>query len=216
MPPDFETSPQPRPLPIISEETRRRLLEDLTLDKPFEIAVYQEKRTPPTDALDNLAEGAIDELAAANPHLIQSLFEALSKTYSYPSGEVSRSKIDAATKGMAIVLKAYDIETGLKLLPNFSKLTAEDVQQTVIPTQQENMVPVGIVRTILERATLRKRIPEQHAALNEVINKSSGYCLNYSEVFKEGAVAMFKILGKVWPKVISPEQPLPPANTPNI
>jgi hypothetical protein len=214
MPPDTEPQPQSRPLPIISERTRARILEDLTLDEPFKVAVYEKRRNPPMTALENISESVVDEIAAANPKLVQSLLEGLSRTYTYRDiqpPEIDHYKVDAATKGMAVVLKAYDTETGLRLITNLSRLTDEDIEQTVIPTQQETMIPLGKGKTILERAMMRQRIPEQHVALNEIVNSASTYVHTYPEVFKEGAITMFKILTKVWSKVVPPDQ-TPPSN----
>lgn len=205
MPPDLEQPPQPRPLPIISEETRRVLLEDLSLDKDFN-TVLAEKRNPPGVALPELAESAFDSVVSYNPNLVRTIVESLQKVYAYRSGEVDHYHIDSATEGMGIVLRAYQIESKGELYSRLGDLNEQDLQ-VVAKVLGESIIPLEQNRMILDRVLGRQRIPEQHAALNAIVNRAADYSIHYPRSTRDGATAMYRVLSSLWGKLSTSDQP---------
>lgn len=194
-----------RLIPIISEQTRTTLLTELSLDKDWRTVVEIEHRDPPGVALPKLTEEVMDDLTGYNPRFVQRLFDSMAKVFVYqPSGEIDHYHIDSATEGMAIVLRAYQLDTGSQLFYNIGDLKTSDLD-IVGKIIADSMVQLGKSGTYLERVLGKQRIPEQHAALNSTLNRASGYTVHYSKSVKEGGTAMFKILSGLWTKLSSAE-----------
>jgi len=196
-----------RLIPIISEQTRTTLLEELGLDKPW-ATVLAEKRDVPGVAVPKLTEEVIDTVASYTPRFVQRVYDGLAEVYTYPTGEIDHYRIDSATQGMAIILRAYHLDTGNQLYYNLSTLRDEDVD-SVSGTIKTNMVSIrsGKGDTVLQRVLSRPGIPEQHAGLNTLLNRAAEYASPpYQPLAREGGTAMFKVLSGLWPK-ITPANP---------
>lgn len=110
--------------------------------------------------------------------------------------------LDSQTEGMAFILMAYELVGGVDLFSNLGKLTEEDLEQ-VKQIISETIPRPGTNTTILERVLSLPRIPEQHTFLLSIINEAFDYKHQKCSIeHKQGAVAMFRILANLWPRLI--------------
>lgn len=200
--------PPPQPLPIISEETRQSLFEELGLDNSPDtqriITGITGERVTPVDRIHSLAEIVFGDLIMSNRGLAQTISDELSLREPYKQVKFITRRREL---GMAIVLKAFHIQSGFNLVPNFGKLQGEDLNlvrqiiQTSIPSDSDtDSLP------ILERLLSMPRIPEQQFVLNEIIQKTRKVLATNNIYAQEGANTMYAILSHLWPK-LGPETP---------
>lgn len=113
---------------------------------------------------------------------------------------------------MALVLRAYELSMGVDLLINLGRLESGDLNQArqII---RDNLPRAGEQTTILGQVLLSPRIPEQHAFLASFINEFTNLGNKTPAIdrrfTKGGAVAMFRVLTALWPK-IAPQTHEPP------
>lgn len=126
-------------------------------------------------------------------------------------GGVIGTYVDAASKGMAVVLQSYQIETGRDLFSRFQNLGEEDSSE-VGKILEESIVPTSLDVSLLRRVLNAPKISEQHINLIHCVNKTAEEAIVIDKIeFKEGAVAMFRVLSHLWPKLY----PNPPQTTPS-
>ncbi|MDP3973452.1 MAG: hypothetical protein Q8P92_01335 [Candidatus Daviesbacteria bacterium] len=125
---------------------------------------------------------------------------------------------DAASKGMAVVVQAYQIDSGRNLFSRVQDLSEEDLSE-MGKIMEEVILPTNTDVSLLRRVLSTPRIPEQHLNLIYCVNKTAEGAIALDDrEFKEGAAAMFRILSYLAPKLYpnpsqTPEQPLPPPST---
>lgn len=205
--------PPPRALPIISEEIKNRLLEELGLDidwKTQEILRNTGKEIEsPRQKADSLINTVFNDLIGSNRGFVQVIFEDLSNKTTF------KSETDDRTMGMAIILRAFDEYFDFDLIPRFGSLLQEDLNLTrrII---REDLPPKGEEESLLGRLLKMPRVPEQQIALNEILRKAKKTSsFNPGSYVYEGASIMYQILGHLWPKLFpqnqtTPPEPLPP------
>jgi len=200
-----EREPQSQPLPIISNEIGKRLLEDFgvkTIDPSPSIESlsqainesrsFKELSTQQTEAV-------FGDLLSMNPLLVQSISETIQQN---PTDAVH---VDSAVLGMAIVLKAYDIQTEHGLLSNFGLLEQPEIETVKRILQKLFSSPPT---TILQRLLNSPRIPEQQVTLNQTIQQIAITGNHWSpNSVKLGASTMYHVLGALWPKLFPQGEP---------
>ena len=116
---------------------------------------------------------------------------------------------------MAIVLRAFDINSGFDLMQRFGGLQPEDLSlvrsilQQSLPAREQDI-------SILRRLLTIPQLPEQQINLNYIFSKlprSAGHFRK--EYVVEGAAAMYSILGHLWPKLYPQNQTAPPQPPPS-
>ena len=195
-------------MPIISEETHQRLLEDFGLDMPQKTQdiignITGERKQSPWQTAQSITSQVFRDLMAVNRPLIQTIDEELKKQEPYEAAT------DTRTIGMAIVLRAFDINSQHDLTSRFSNLQPTDLEVVRIIIQQ-GLVPINT--PILRRLLSTPRIPEQQVALNNIVNKVGSYGGGLNIFVQEGASIMYNTLSRLWPKLYpnqTPNQPPP-------
>ncbi len=120
--------------------------------------------------------------------------------------------IDASTKGMALVLEAYQLETNQGLFALLSQLRDEDLTQGNSIIRDTLAQPVDASIPILERILNAPRIPEHQVNLNYCLNQAAdqGSHAFARQAVQEG-VAMYRVLSHLWPKLLPSVPPAPPS-----
>lgn len=150
----------------------------------------------PYNLIESSTNNTFYDLIVTNRGFATVINESLAKA------SLNHYEHNAYADGMAIVLRAFNINSSFDLLPRFSKLQAEDmelagtiIQNTIIPSSR-------LPR--LTRLLKLPQMPEQQIALNELIGKASHYDFGQDQQVREGATIMYKILGHLWPKLYPP------------
>ncbi len=212
--PPEELSP-PQYLPIISEKTKVRLLEELGLDndpKTREIIQGISGRTEsPRKLAESLTINILSDLAGYNRKFVLAMDEELTKID--PHAGISTDR----TIGMAIILRAFEIDSDFDLISRFNNLGQEDIE-IAMRTIQENTASKPLPDIpILKRILSAPRIPEQQVALNGIVKDvDKSYIPEYIGYLTEGTAIMYVLLSHLWPKLYpqnpSPIQPPPQPN----
>ena len=193
--PETEKPPQPSYLPIVPSEVTNRLLQDLGLNKdsaaqPVEIR----------DRIKSLTSGVFSDLIASNPDFAKDINSLLNERYSLVHS------VDSALNGMAIVLKTFDYVKESDLMLRLSSLQPDDLRlakQTLedsFPKKDEDV-------SILQRLLSLPKVPETQVSLNECLKEVKPWSYLAGDTFNEGAAAMYKTLGVLWPKLYPPQAP---------
>lgn len=157
----------------------------------------------PHDLVESVTNNTFSDLLSINRNFVQILDEELTKVQPFPEATNGR------TAGMAVVLRAFEVDSGFNLLSGFRNLQADDLNlvrkiiQGSIPSQSSDL-------PILKRLLEMPRIPEQQVALNEIIQKADPYSSIFRGFSTEGAATMYQILSHLWPKLSTYPPPPPP------
>lgn len=217
---DYESQPSPTTIPILQREVFDQLRQELNLDY-FQSPVKSGEQ--PSNLIIDLAYDTFDKIASmGGAILVKAISDELQVSNTY-EGVIYKDKIDYVIKGMALVLRAYELSLGIDLFANLGRLQGEDLE-SVRQIIRDN-TPKNRVTTILEQVLSEPRIPEQHAFLASFVNeiiKLQGARVDY-RLTKGGAVAMFRVLTALWPKIAPqtyeppdlPTQPDFPSNPPS-
>lgn len=206
---DQEPQPLPVTIPILPGEAFNQLRQALNMDY-FQSPVTSGE--PPGRLIDDLAFNTFDKISSLGGAIfVKAISDELQAINTTLEGTTYRYKIDYETKGMALVLRAYELSLGIDLLTNLGRLQGEDLER-VRQIIRDNTPRAGTTTTILEQVLSEPRIPEQHAFLtsflNEFINLGESAMVD-PRFTKGGAVTMFKVLTALWPK-IAPQTSEPP------
>jgi hypothetical protein len=188
-------------LPMISDETGQRVIEELGMDAPREVLPYEKREAMAVDIFSNLAE--------INSEFVKTTQQAI-KDHLYAGTAYNRS---ACAEGMAVVLRAFDIQSDYKLINNFSNLQAEDLPR-VSAVIEETLGNPDSERDLLERVLRIPKIPEQQIMLNKVVTKATQASGLGAEQVRVGAAAMYKILAEMRPKLYQSNPSTPPMSMP--
>lgn len=117
------------------------------------------------------------------------------------------SVTDSRLSGMALVIRAYDLDLEHDLIPRFANLGKEDLG-IINETVKTNTIDLSILQKLLNMP----RIPEQQATLNSIIKESSKHVWIPSEL-TIGAGQMYALLSKWWPKLFPNQTPSEPSTS---
>lgn len=198
-------------LPIISEETASKLKEDLGLDisaatQSVLQGITKEKKDSRREKLDRLVSDTAFDIADVNPKFVEALTTGIVKGHFYGESISVRSDI---VRGMALMIRAFDIGSGFKLMQNLSKISdnvsIEKIQETVVKNlgEKKQLDP-------FEMALKTPRIPDVQINLNELVHKASGEVL-FGSYFRQGASAMYEVLSK-FKSELFPQNQNPPGD----
>lgn len=197
--------PPPRRLPFISEETRQRLLEELRLDTlPTTARVLEgitgERQSDRVELVGGMTQDIFADLISVNRPLAEEI-NKFTANYGAIFGQ-------ARLEGMALVLRAYDIELEHDIIGRLANLYADDLMEV------EKVVGVRTIgMTTLQKLLTSPRVPEQQVALNYMVKAASIYMLSPSEAII-GAGQMYALLTKWWPKLYPPQPSSQPESPP--
>lgn len=202
--------PQPTFIPTISEQTRQTLVSRLGLDTDAVRAnlLLSRKNINPVEALNNLTESVFEGVAIHNPHFVRTILSTLNELYGHKTS--SYLDIDASTKGIALVLEAYQLETNQGLFALLSQLRDEDLTQGKGIIRDTLAQPVDATIPILERILNAPKIPEHQVNLNYCLNQAMGQG-SFARQSVQGGVAMYRVLSHLWPKLSPAIPPVPPS-----
>lgn len=211
MQPGDPERPQQVHLPVISEKTRQKLLEELGLHIDLRSAqIAGIEYVNPVAALINLPESVFGSIIVHNSKFAETILRSLNEVYS--SERASYMDVDAATKGMAVVLEAYQLETDHGVFSLLDRLNDGDLTQVHSIIRDVFTHSSGAGTPILERVLNVPRIPEHQINLNFCLNEASEKGEN---IFKrqavQGGVAMYRVLSHLWPKLSGSIPPSPPS-----
>lgn len=193
-------------LPVISDQTSQILLEELGLDKDTKTRqivsdISGERGIHPIIAIEDWTMSVFSSLADYNKPFVEIVSLVLEKRYVNIHGRVMSGCVDAASKGMAIVLQSYHIETGRDLFSRFQSLSEEDLSE-VGKILEESILPTSQAVSLLRRVLNTPKISEQHVNLISCVNKTAEEAIITGKIqFKEGAMTMFRVLSHLWPKL---------------
>lgn len=202
-----EQEPKSQPLPIVSNETAKILSEDFGLDISASTerviqGITAEKQLSYREIFESQAVNIFTDLASANPQFVETIHKHLSNAKD--SALKTNSGANAAVVGMALVLRAYDIETNYDLISRFRNLQSSDIK--TIDQLLERFL-ASSPRNILEQVLRGPKIPDQQINLNEILTKVTkiylGFVSNsyYKRYVHTGATTMYEALGTLWPKL---------------
>lgn len=204
-----EQEPRPQALPIISEQTRNKILEELGLDmdqktKDIISSITYEKKPPVYNLRQEMAERVFSGLVTVNRPLVQALQEAIKDDLYFRHEAPYRSECAA---GIAVVIRAFDIESEHDLIGNFQNIDAGDIAR-IKEIFRESLWSEKM-QDLLERILRIPRIPEQQINLNSIIDKTAS-SLGIEEPLRSGAGIMYKILSefrsKLFPRGTTSQQ----------
>ena len=201
-----EQEPKSQPLHIISEETAKMLSEDFGLDISASTervihGITAEKQLSHREIFESQAAEVFTNLASINPQFVETIHKHLSNTED--DSLKTNSGANAAIVGMAVVLRAYDIETNYDLISRFRNLQSMDLETS---DRLLEKFLVSSPRNILEQALRGPKIPDQQINLNEIVKKvtrdySPLYHSHYKRYVNLGAATIYKTLEALWPKL---------------
>jgi hypothetical protein len=203
-------------MPIISGETRREIETRLHLDtdnttKGLLAAITGKEQESPRAALRNLAEGVFSSVSVYSRPFSESLFGIFEKASFFDRSEsVNTDYLDDLTAGAALVLLAFQIQTGQELYSHLARLEEQDLSEMEVFVEK-NITPFSKLNqvSILGRVLNASQLPETQIDLQGVLLAASEKAKIYlSSSTKEGAVAMFYGLGRVWSKLDIPQPPV--------
>lgn len=198
--------PQFHALPIISEETGKRLIENLGLDQSIRdrgilSRITGENMEYPMQRAQALTNQVFGDLITINGAFVQGIDEELSSINPNPKLPMN----DNITMGMALVLRAFDVNQDFGLIEKFNGLQPENVimarslLRKSIPSENSNI-------SILRRLLTLPKIPDQQVTLNNIIKQTGQNAGIWSQDLIQGATAMYVILGYLWPKLYPQNQ----------
>ncbi len=191
-------------LPQITNETRDRLKEEV----PDEMDMFFGSR--------KFAKDVFGSLVSSNRSLVEGIYRELHRV---KPGYDNQHSIDDYAIGMAVVLRAFDINSDFRLMEKFKELTSDDIGKgigVVKETMDEEVSAKSIFASVL-RAPV---IPEHQVNLRSALHDfETGLGNSETEL---GGQMMYKILEDLWPKLQSnnggesPQEPptLPPVQPP--
>lgn len=123
---------EPRPqggLPFISDTTRQRMLEELNLDTDLKsqaivAGITGERKPYSGELLEAMTIDTLASLADINRPFVQAVQEAIKTGLRF--GHM-RDHRDECAEGMAVVLRAFNMEESFDLLERFTNLQPEDI-----------------------------------------------------------------------------------------
>ncbi len=146
-----------------------------------------------------MAETTLIDVAQVNYPLV----EAIATTLKERQQTISPHVADGFTKGMAMVLRAFHLETENQLIGNLGRLTGDDIEemQTLMRHGQKT-AQYGV--PIIERVLAQPRIPEQQVNLRQSVNEVSMKVDHLqTKHLQTGAAVMYKVLSKNWVKLMA-------------
>lgn len=201
-------------LPIISDEAGQRVIEELGMDvdgrtQGIIAGITGESKLPPGVMRGNLALDVFTRIAGVNPDFVRTVQQAI-KNNLYAGVAHNRS---ACAEGMAVVIRAFDVESDFNLVNNFANLQQVDIQRAnEIVAQALGGKKEG--KDLLEEILETPRIPEQQITLNRVVTKATQASGSGQRQVNLGAAAMYKVLAEMRPKLYPPKAPTPPTGMP--
>lgn len=208
MDPGQPEAPRPVSFPFISEQTRQTLLSGLSLDKDPRSAqmvgeISGQHPLMPFQAITLLTETVFGSIMNYNSDFATTVLIGLKAANTYRDRKVNAQRIDSQTKGMAIVLQAFNLESNQSLFESLSHLGVEELEN-IRQTLRETLMPAEGAAdvSLLEGLLNSPRISEHQVNLNNCLTRASeNEGSGYPKEFVNGGVAMYKILSQVWPKL---------------
>lgn len=197
-------------LPIISDETGQRVIKELGMD----VGEVSRGTTDAPESNQNtsemrksLAEDIFSSIAEVNPELVKTLQQTIES-----NGPKSALMRDDIIEGMAVVIRAFDVDSDYKLANNFANIGQGDMQRV------SNIVAESLGgskdRDLLEAVLATPKIPEQQAMLNRVIEKAAQASVVRARGVKLGAAVMYGVLSEMRPRLYPPKPPTLHLDTP--
>lgn len=217
-------------LPIISSDTRDRMLEEMGLlqketDQPTlggghptdqlirEAIDVQTGKTAREQSerykrVNDVALSSLIDIADINPGFVRSLKDGVDAGIGQSSSVYSHY----FARGIGLVVKAFHIESDYKLIQDLGKLSERDldeVKQTIangIHAYQREDNPFS-------RALNFPRVPTTQSFLREIIEKPAVFdFINFSDRYKVGAGVMYRAMETIWARLYPGQTP--PAESP--
>lgn len=189
--------------PSINEDVRNRLLEELGLDvDPGTRSVIQgitgELQPILSERMEDLAKTVFQDIAQVKPEFVRTVVEVQQDLPG--KGYISNKNYFAI--GMAVVARAFALATDYRLIDRMAVLDEEDLAGVKNIVSEIYTVTEG--KTILEQALEAPRIPDHEINLRHCVDKAMGRGY-YSKIYGQmGAVAMYRIVAQLWPKLFPP------------
>lgn len=155
--------------------------EGLTEDNPFFIALSK-------------ADELFSYLRNGNKkHLVSEIQNWLRKNYMRSSG--SPVWMDSASAGMAVVLRAFQLQTHSSFLENLRNLDSFYLRPVF-----EDVIGYNPTMSKIDRAMTRTEIPPFQLYLNGSINRLAAYSpVEYALL--DGAAVVYKVIDEFWPQI---------------
>ncbi len=183
-------------LPLISEEVKNRIFQDLGLDNDGQRPEFSGAKL--YSELESMTETVFADLMDINPGLVKDLEQKLRQFYTQSSnGVLLRGSMDAEVEGMALILRAYDLQTNHNLferLGNINVAVAATFIEQLYSQKDESL---------LSRIVNQPRIPEQNVNLNKIV-KAVGAKDPYQKYRSKGAASMYSLLRSNWHNINKP------------
>lgn len=207
-----EALPPRVPLPIITSETKQRLLEDLDMDIPEQSrkivdSIRGEHPQHWWNTVQEFTQNVYADAIESNIGFAQTLNDI------FKASNAGMTSLEYQLIGAAVILRAFDIQTGFDLIPSLSRLRDSDLD--LMRQVAQKILPDGMRHdiTIIDKLLMMPRIPEQQIDLNDSIRQIAGKNEIIGSSFKTGANVMYTLLSFLWPTLQghSPQQtnPLP-------
>jgi hypothetical protein len=209
--PDMGNERAAEALPLIDERTINGLKSILDIKGNPEAILSEEKQNQaqwePYFRGYKIAEGYLQEFSqdediSGTKSLTYQVHRWLQSAFPRGNYDYYDNPQDAATIGLFLVFKAFDLQLGHKFKDNLKKIKAKEVMQVF-----DELRPLAANNaSIVERSINKIKIPEDQYPLEDFIDK---YVYYYSEHLgpevRSGAVFGFKVIEKLWPKLKSEE-----------
>lgn len=214
-------------LPVISQETRDRILEEIGVD-----VNSLSQPTPPSHPTDQLIREMVDlssgkthrgmterskraekvtlsslgDIADSKPELLKVLQEAVAE------GLESNDPIFITeyARGIGLVIKAFHIQSDFRLIPDLEKLRDEDLSRIgeVVSSGIKLAGGLDVMSDPFTKALNAPRIPASQQFLREVIDaptKVNEYM--FSADYRAGAGVMYKAMEVIWSRLYPGQTP---------
>lgn len=201
------------PLPIISKATINKLERELGLDISADIkevlqGITKEKEVSPEEKIRGTSYEVFNDVASVNPEFVKAIRQGI--VYGTAGENIYLFARSCLLDGMALVIKAFHIESECNLIKRFKDIGDNDLRRVtdIIKTS----LRAGKELDKIESALLLPRIPDPQVDLKDLIEKASGE-VSFRDRFKLGGSAMFALLSefksKLFPNPTSLEQQFP-------
>lgn len=232
-PPEGE---QPRNgLPVISQETRDKILEEMGLSQKevdqqppggghptdqllreaidVQTGKIQRERSDRYNRVGEVVLSSLMDIAEVKPEFVRALKSGVDTGIGYPDSVSA----DDYARGISLVLKAFHIESDYKLIPDLERLTGKDMEDV------KQAIANGLQAYEKEHNAFNKalnfpRVPSTQGFLREVIERPrtdiSPY--TYGDRYRVGAGLMYRAMETIWSRLYPGQAPSsePPSTPP--
>ena len=222
-------------LPIISQETRDRLLEEMgigggNISQPdssahptdqlireaidLQTGITAQAMAKKTNRAEDYTLSSLDDIVDSRPELLSVLKDAVQNGL----GTKESYFMQRYAWGIGLVIKSFHVQSDFRLIPDLNKLTDEDLLKIgdVVSTAINSVGGLSTSSSSdpFTRALNRPRIPAHQQFLREIVDGPPQINSMFDADYKVGAGAMYRAMEVIWTRLYPGQTP--PSEPPSV